>query len=56
MRINVAVTLDIDPEAWAIEYGVEGAAAIRADVKMHAINALKQHYDNIGVLGEWSPA
>lgn len=55
MKVSVNITLDIDPEAWATEYGVEGSKAIREDVKQHAANSIKQHFDNVGVLGEWSP-
>lgn len=32
------LTLDVDPEAWTATYGVEGAAAIREDVKAYAAN------------------
>lgn len=34
MRVNVNFTVDIDPEAWALVYGVD-RAEIRADVKDH---------------------
>jgi hypothetical protein len=50
MRIQVTVTLDVDPEMWAAAYGVEGAADIRADVKEHAANSIRDHFDSMGFL------
>ena len=50
MKINVTVTLDIDPEMWATAYGVEGAADIRADVKEHAATSIRDHFDSMGLV------
>lgn len=36
MKVRVSFTVDIDTEAWAATYGVEGASAIRQDVQNHA--------------------
>lgn len=36
MKVNVNVTLDVDPEAWAIEFGLDQAdKVIRKDVKTY---------------------
>jgi len=50
MKINVNVTLDLDPETWSLIYGVEGASDIRADMKEHAYQSLIEHYLELGVL------
>lgn len=50
MKVQVTVTLDVDPEMWATAYGVEGAAEIRADVKQHAAESIRDHFDSMGLL------
>lgn len=50
MKVNVTVTLDVDPEMWTAAYGVEGAADIRADVKEHAATSIRDHFDSMGLL------
>lgn len=50
MKVRVAVTLDVDPEAWTLTYGVEGPAAIRADVQAYATSMLTEHFRDQGVL------
>lgn len=55
MKVVVTIALDIDAAAWTDNYGTEGAAAIRAEVKTFAASDLKGHLDDLGVLGEWSP-
>jgi hypothetical protein len=39
MKVQVIVTLDVDPEAWALEYGLE-PKEVRGDVKRWASNTL----------------
>lgn len=50
MKINVTVTLDVDAEMWTAAYGVEGVADIRADVKQHAAESIRDHFDTMGLL------
>lgn len=50
MKVQVTVTLDVDPEMWSAAYGVEGAADIRADVKEHAATSIRDHFDSMGLL------
>ncbi|WIF20520.1 DNA binding protein [Rhodococcus phage Jflix2] len=40
MKVKVEVTVDIDPESWTMNYGVEGTAAIREDVKQYCRNTI----------------
>jgi hypothetical protein len=52
MRVRLTVTLDIDPEVWSTEYGVE-AARIRDDVRHHLANVMHEHYvTDLGVARE----
>lgn len=50
MKIKCTVTLDIDPDAYTDEYGVEGAAAIRTDLQRHIQDSITAHFESIGVL------
>lgn len=50
MQVTVTVRLDVDEEAWAVEYGVEGRTAVRADVKRYVQDAAEQHLDSMGLL------
>jgi hypothetical protein len=43
VRIRIELSVDLDEEAWADEYGVDGAAAIRADVRGYVRNAVREH-------------
>lgn len=49
MRIDVMMTLDIDPEAWALEYGCT-PSEVASDVEEHAVNTVVQHFSTVGVL------
>lgn len=49
MKVRVTVTLAVDPDAYADEYGV-GHGDIRADLQQHAQAAMAAHFDAIGVL------
>ncbi|MFC9432742.1 hypothetical protein [Nocardia sp. NPDC057030] len=44
MQVSITIKLNIDPESWTMNYGVEGAAAIREDVKAHVTNSLRDFY------------
>lgn len=35
MRVKISMTVEVNPEEWTLAYGVEGAAAIREDVKSY---------------------
>lgn len=52
MKVKISVEVDIDPEAWTLNYGVEGAAAIRADVKRYAEGTILEQLNQVGVLME----
>ena len=41
MKVSVNLTIDVDPEAWTLAYGVEGAAAIREDVRGYVLNGVQ---------------
>jgi hypothetical protein len=43
----MVTVIDVDPETWANEYGIEPLArVVRADVRQHLQNALREHYVN----------
>ena len=45
MKIAMTVTLDVDPEVWASEYGTAATSrAVRDDVLSHLRNAVHEHY------------
>jgi len=52
MRVKIEVTLDIDPEAWTLAYGVSGAQEIREDVRAYALNGVVEHFREQGLLVE----
>jgi signal transduction histidine kinase len=53
MRVRVELTVEVDPEVWATEYGVTGAAAIREDVRSKVRHDLRTHLvDDLGVASE----
>lgn len=49
MKVAVNLTLDIDPDAWADEYGVE-AADVAQDVERHVTNTVNAHLNSLGLL------
>lgn len=51
MKVRVTVTVDVDPEAWIAEYGVE-RAEVRADVARHVAATVDAHLGALGVLSE----
>ena len=50
MRVTVTIQLDVDPEAWALQYGVTGARALREDVKLHATAQVVGHFRSLDLL------
>jgi hypothetical protein len=52
VKVTISVTVDIDPEAWTLNYGVEGSAAIRADVKEYGRSTIIEQLKDVGVLKE----
>jgi hypothetical protein len=54
MKVQVTLSVEIDPQAWIAEYGYDGdndsASAVRADVKRYAAQIVQQHFDSVGVL------
>lgn len=56
MRIALTVSLDVDPEVWATEYGLDTTGpggisrAVRDDARAHLANTLHGHYvGNLGI-------
>lgn len=49
MKVRVEFTIDIDPEAWAEEYGVE-RSEVREDVKQHFVSDAFMSAADLGVL------
>ena len=52
MKVKITLTVDIDAASWTLNYGVEGAAAIRADVIAYVENAVVEQFRDMGVLTE----
>lgn len=46
MKVKVQVTIDVDAEAWAEEYGID-KADVRTDVKRWALDRLHRYDDGI---------
>jgi hypothetical protein len=45
MKVRMVVTLDIDPEVWAAEYGTAATSrAVRDDALSHLRNTVHEHY------------
>jgi hypothetical protein len=49
MKVKVEITLDVNEEDWALDYGVE-PGQVRADVKEHSRQLLLAHYGGLGLL------
>jgi hypothetical protein len=57
MKIVVRIEVDIDRDAWSLEYGTENtAAAIREDVRAYIQNGTYAHLDQMGMIAEGSEA
>jgi hypothetical protein len=44
MKVRIDFTLDIDEANWSEAFGVEGASAIREDVREDARNQITEHF------------
>lgn len=49
MKVNVNFTIDIDPDSWAEDYGID-RREVRGDVQRHLRNIAVQHVDALGHL------
>lgn len=50
LKVRVTFTVDIDAEAWTANYGAEGAAAIREDVRVYVEQGTQMQLEAVGVL------
>lgn len=50
MIVNVSLKLNVDAAAWALEYGVTGAAEVRKDVKLYVTNNVIEHLRSLELL------
>lgn len=49
MKVRISFTVDVDPEAWEMNYGVSGGAAIREDAKTKARYDITEHWGPSGL-------
>lgn len=49
MRVKIEFTVDIEPESWTMNFGIEGPAAIRKDVKEYAEQTVYGQLANSGI-------
>lgn len=50
MKVRISLTVEVDTEGWARDYGVDGAAAIRADVAQYIDSAVRECNPNLKVI------
>lgn len=50
LRVRVMITVEIDTEAWALNYGVEGRNEIRDDVIAYCGSLVRDQLREVGVL------
>lgn len=51
IKVRIPVTVEIDVDAWCEEYGIpDRAAEVRADIKVHVEDLVRQQLDSLGVL------
>jgi hypothetical protein len=48
MKIKLSETVNIDPQAWADEYGIE-LADVRADVRVYFARWYQEQIDSLGL-------
>lgn len=51
MKVRVSTTLNVDVEAWCMEYGTD-AGEVREDVKAYADHVLYEYFRDLGVLAD----
>jgi hypothetical protein len=49
MKVRVTITLDIDPDAWALEYGCD-VDEVREDVRAYVTNSTYANLAGLGLL------
>lgn len=49
MKVRIEFTLDINPDDWTREFGVEGTAQVRADVQERARHIVIQQFNIDGI-------
>lgn len=42
MKVRLEFTVDVDPEAWTLAFGVKGSSEIREDVRAYMRNLIQQ--------------
>jgi len=51
MKVRISFTVDIDPQAWADEYGTErDGAPTHGDVQRHVESMVTAQLDSLGLL------
>jgi len=53
MKVRVTMTLDIDKDAWTLNYGVESTKAIREDIDTYVTNLVREQLNELGLLKEY---
>jgi hypothetical protein len=48
MKIRLSVIVEVDPKAWANEYGIE-PRDVRSDVKRYFDSFAQEHVNNLGL-------
>jgi hypothetical protein len=48
MKIRISFTVDIDPEVWALEYGLD-PSEVRADVQTYIAESVRGELDSRGM-------
>ena len=55
MIVRIDLTLEVNEAGWALDYGVEGKAEIRDDVKTYVASALSQMNENFHAIPSEAP-
>jgi hypothetical protein len=48
MKIHLSIVVEVDPKAWANEYGIE-PREVRSDVKLYFDSFVQEHVNNLGL-------
>ncbi|MDP3889847.1 hypothetical protein [Nocardioides sp.] len=48
MKVRIALTVEIDEQVWAEEYGLD-RTQVRADVRRYVTNAVDSHLSDLGL-------
>lgn len=51
MKVRINFTIDVDPEAWSLNYGVP-REAMREDAQAYVENLVTEHMRDLGLLSE----